>query len=286
LRRATDVLFTTGAPPAKGARLMTNESVLGYQISRRGLVGDVDLAQGLLRERQGVSSVACANPHSLVVAREDREFAAALRSSTLLLPDGIGIVLAGRMLGRPFPERVAGYEFFATLTRRLDDAGGARYFFLGSTPEVLARIEARIAKEHCAMTVAGTCSPAYRDVFTAADDEEMVRAVNAAAPDVLWVGMTAPKQEKWIERNRSRLQVPLVVGIGAVFDFYAGTRPRAPQWVCDAGLEWLPRLVREPRRLWRRSVVSAPAFVFEVLREKSRSRSAAHGLGVPPPAQS
>jgi N-acetylglucosaminyldiphosphoundecaprenol N-acetyl-beta-D-mannosaminyltransferase len=265
---------------------MINESVLGYQISRRGLHGDVDCAQALLRDRQGVSSVACANPHSLVVARDDREFGAALRSSTLLLPDGIGIVLAGRMLGRPFPERVAGHEFFATLTERLADAGGARYFFLGSTPEVLARIEARIADEYRAVTVAGTCSPPYRDVFTAADDDEMVRAVNAAAPDVLWVGMTAPKQEKWVERNRSRLQVPLVASIGAVFDFYAGTRPRAPKWVCDAGLEWLPRLVREPRRLWRRSLVSAPAFLCEVLREKSRNRGVPHSFGVPPPAQS
>jgi len=265
---------------------MINESVLGYRISRRGLVGDVDCAQGLLRERRGVSSVACANPHSLMVARQDREFAAALGSSTLLLPDGIGIVLAGRMLGRPFPERVAGYEFYSTLTQRLDDAGGARYFFLGSTPEVLARIEARIAEEYCAITVAGTCSPPYRDVFTAADDEEMVSTVNAAAPDVLWVGMTAPKQEKWIERNRSQLRVPLVVAIGAVFDFYAGTRPRAPRWVCDAGLEWLPRLVREPRRLWRRSLVSAPAFVYEVMREKSRNGSAPQAFGEPPPAQS
>jgi N-acetylglucosaminyldiphosphoundecaprenol N-acetyl-beta-D-mannosaminyltransferase len=108
-------------------------------------------------------------------------------------------------------------------------------------------------------------SPPFKDEFDEADDAAMIAAVNAARPDVLWVGMTAPKQEKWIYRNHDRLDVPFTGAIGAAFDFYAGTKKRAPQWVGQMGLEWLPRLVREPRRLWRRNLVSTPKFLYKVL---------------------
>jgi len=100
----------------------------------------------------------------------------------------------------------------------------------------------------------------------------MINAINTAKPDVLWVGMTAPKQEKWIYQNRKKLKIPFAGAIGAVFDFYAGTHDRAPQWVCNMGLEWLPRLLKDPVRLWRRNFASTPLFLIKLLGEKLRKR--------------
>jgi N-acetylglucosaminyldiphosphoundecaprenol N-acetyl-beta-D-mannosaminyltransferase len=245
--------------------------ILGHPVSRRGLAGDVEEAAGFCRATDRRSRyVACANPHSLVVAKEDTPFRAALRDADLLLPDGAGILLASRVLGADINERVAGTEFFLGLSAHANHAGGFSYFFLGSREEVLEKLTARLARDFPNIRIAGCYSPPYTDVFT--DDElaAMIDAVNAAAPTVLWVGMTAPKQEKWIHQNRDRLRVPLIGAIGAVFDFYAGTRARAPKWVCDLGLEWLPRLLREPRRLWRRNFVSTPIFLWDVARQALR----------------
>jgi N-acetylglucosaminyldiphosphoundecaprenol N-acetyl-beta-D-mannosaminyltransferase len=182
----------------------------------------------------------------------------------------VGVVLAGKILKRPLVNgRVAGFEFFTGITRMAKERGkGLRYFFLGSSEHVLKRIVERLAAESPHITVCGTYSPPFREKFSAAENKEMIATINVAKPDVVWVGMTAPKQEKWIHLHRRELEVPLIGAIGAVFDFYAGTRKRAPAWVCNLGLEWLPRLVREPRRLFRRNFVSTPIFLAMILREK------------------
>jgi N-acetylglucosaminyldiphosphoundecaprenol N-acetyl-beta-D-mannosaminyltransferase len=239
--------------------------VLGFSICTGALESDVEAAFSYLARRDRCRVVACANPHSLIEARSDPCFARALREADLLIPDGAGILLAGRALGTAFAERVAGTEFFRGFSDRAAAAGGVSYFFLGSTDDVLERIRQRLAAEYPAIGFAGKLSPPFKDRFDDADNAHMVDAINAARPDVLWVGMTAPKQELWLAENRSRIRVPLAGAIGAVFDFYAGTKARAPAWVCDMGLEWLPRLVREPRRLWRRNFVSTPRFVGAVL---------------------
>jgi len=249
---------------------MTTVNILAYAVSSRGLQADVDEAcrrfdgEGEVRPW----SVACANPHSLVVAATDPGFAGALRNTDILLPDGAGIVLAARILGLPATHRVAGMDFFLELTRRARERGGLRYFFLGSSEAVLARVTARLAHEFPDIVVCGTYSPPFKAAFSDAENADMIAAVNAAKPDVLWVGMTAPKQETWIETHRGSLHVPVMGAIGAVFDFYAGTRKRAPQWVCDLGLEWLPRLLREPGRLWRRNFISTPIFLARVLKQR------------------
>jgi N-acetylglucosaminyldiphosphoundecaprenol N-acetyl-beta-D-mannosaminyltransferase len=142
---------------------------------------------------------------------------------------------------------------------------GGRVFFFGSRDEVLMRIIARARRDFPNVHV-DVLSPPYGE-WSAAHNDDMLQQIAEARPDVLWIGMTAPKQEKWVHRNISRLDVPVVGSIGAVFDFYAGVVVRAPQWVCDAGLEWLYRLVREPRRLWRRTLLSAPAFMWLVVRK-------------------
>jgi N-acetylglucosaminyldiphosphoundecaprenol N-acetyl-beta-D-mannosaminyltransferase len=142
-----------------------------------------------------------------------------------------------------------------------------RYFFLGSTDRVLEKIAAKMKREFPHVTVCGVLSPPFKEEFTEEENRQMVEHINRAAPDVLWVGMTAPKQEKWIYENRHSLEVPLLGAIGAVFDFYAGTKKRAPKWICDMGLEWLPRLLREPRRLFRRNFMSSPLFLLMIFAE-------------------
>ncbi len=249
---------------------MKTVTILGYQTSAAGLDGDINEALSIIESKTTGHYVACSNPHSLVEAKRDGVFSQALSAADILLPDGIGIVLAAKMLGHALSERVAGSDFFLELSRRAEVHGGLRYFFVGSSDMVLERIVKRLRSEFPHVEVCGVYSPPFKEELSDEDDDDIVRRVNQARPDILWVGMTAPKQEKWIYKNRRRLDVPLTAAIGAVFDFYAGTRKRAPQWVCKMGLEWLPRLVREPRRLFRRNFISSPMFLLMVLQEKFR----------------
>jgi len=209
------------------------------------------------------------NAHSFVVAQKDAAFADALLSADALLPDGISIVKASRWIGTENApdEKIAGADLFAYEMGKLEEKGGT-CFFLGSSPDVLARIEERAADVYPHIRVM-TYSPPYKPVFTAEENQAMVEAVNAAHPDLLWVGMTAPKQEKWLHDHWAELDIHGHAGaIGAVFDFFAGTVRRAPQKWIDLGLEWLYRLLREPRRTWRRYLIDNPRFLWLVLQEK------------------
>jgi N-acetylglucosaminyldiphosphoundecaprenol N-acetyl-beta-D-mannosaminyltransferase len=208
------------------------------------------------------------NPHSYVVATNDPDFEAALKGADMLLPDGVGVVMAGALLGIAFAERITGWDLFSGLHERLNSVGGASVFFLGSSPNVLKRISERMLVEYPNVTVVGLLSPPFSHSFSEEETKEIVRMINGVRPDILWVGMTAPKQEKWLQANRDRLCVKLACSVGAVFDFYAGTRKRSHPIFQRLGLEWLPRLIREPRRLWRRMLVSAPVFVFHVVRAR------------------
>lgn len=238
--------------------------ILGFQVSTVSREESIEAAWRIVKGGKTGGFVACANPHSLMVAMDDPEFSASLKSADILLPDGIGIILAGRLLRRPFEERVAGMEFFEALSTRCNSEGGVSYFFLGSTPSVLRSIRERLARDYPSIRTVGVFSPPYKESFSEADNAVMIEAINSASPDVLWVGMTAPKQEKWIACNKHCLTVPLIGAVGAVFDFYAGTKKRSPDWLCRVGLEWLPRFLREPRRLWRRVLISNPKFIIHI----------------------
>ena len=209
------------------------------------------------------------NAHSFVVAQKDEAFAKALMNSDALLPDGISIVKACRWLGTenvPF-EKIAGADLFSYEMGKLEAKGGT-CFFLGSSPSTLEKIVDRAAKEYPHIDIK-TFSPPYKAVFSPEENQAMVDAVNAADPDLLWVGMTAPKQEKWLDKHWAELDIHCHAGaIGAVFDFFAGTVQRAPQKWIDFGLEWFYRLIKEPRRTWRRYLVNNPKFCWLVLKEK------------------
>lgn len=247
---------------------MKSVNILGFNTSAQGVEGDIDDALNIVRSGEKGKYMACTNPHSIVVSKSDETFCEALENADILLPDGAGIVLAAKILGLNLTERVAGSDFFEVLSRRASENGGLRYFFLGSTDEVLQMIVARINKDYPDVTVCGVLSPPFKAEFSEQDNEQMIQKINDSKADVVWVGMTAPKQEKWIFQNKNKLDVPLLGAIGAVFDFYAGTKKRAPDWICKMGLEWLPRLLREPVRLFKRNFISTPYFLFLVFMTK------------------
>lgn len=203
------------------------------------------------------------NPHSYVTAKSDRVFREALLASDTLLPDGSGIVLAAKRIYGQTIKKIAGADLHLYLLEELEKTGGS-VFYMGASQKTLDLIHARIAHEYPTIRV-GSYSPPYKAEFSEEENDEIVRRVNVFAPDVLFVGMTAPKQEKWLHAHRDRLDFKVAASIGAVFDFYAGTVVRPSQFWIDLHLEWLPRLLKEPRRLWKRNFVSTPLFLADML---------------------
>lgn len=223
--------------------------------------GDKEFFSGLFN---GV--VNTLSPHSYVTARKDRCFHNALMDSDFILPDGVGIVMATRVLTGKKIRKIAGSDLHEVIINALNEGKGS-CFYLGSTDDTLRKITERLYRDHPDIRT-GTYSPPYKPAFSEEDNHSMINAINEFNPDVLFVGMTAPKQEKWIYENRHLIQAPVICAIGAVFDFYAGTVKRPGKIWISIGLEWLPRLLNEPRRLWRRTLISTPMFVWYVLREK------------------
>ena len=244
--------------------------LLGYTISDMGVEADIEYAFNYIAEKARCKYMACANPHSLVVAAGDRQFENALKDADILVPDGSGIVWAARFLHQRVLQKVAGFDFFYHFCKLADHKKNIRFFFLGSSEHVLNLIKNRLDNEFPKINVCGTYSPPFRDRFTDQENQKMIDAVNRARPDVLWVGMTAPKQEKWIWSNRKFLDVPFAAAIGAVFDFYAGTKKRSSEIWIKLGLEWLPRFLKEPKRLWERNLKSTPIFLWWIFKEKLR----------------
>ena len=245
--------------------------ILGYTVLSRSAA---DCAHAMLEAgadgARNCRVMACFNPHSYAVARNDASFNAALHAMDWLLPDGVGVLLAARWLGIPLNERVTGPDTFMSALEQLNARGGS-VFLLGSTDAVLAKIRDRMSSDFPEVTVAGTYAPPSKSAFSAEDNAAMIAAVNTASPDILWVGMTAPKQEKWLIEHRDHLLVGAAGAVGAAFDFFAETVNRSPTIFRRFGLEWLPRLVQQPRRLWRRIFISAPIFLVDVFGEKRRS---------------
>ncbi|ATX79662.1 N-acetylglucosaminyldiphosphoundecaprenol N-acetyl-beta-D-mannosaminyltransferase [Mariprofundus aestuarium] len=246
---------------------MNTESILGYPIIQDNSASCIGLLrQWVLKGKKG-KYLACANPHSLAVAESDLDFHEALIHADILVPDGSGIILASRMLGGGIRERITGSDIFYGLSSEMNKLEGRSCFFLGSTEESLGKISDKFQKQYPHVRLEGTYSPPYKSAFDDVDNEQMIAAVNATSPDILWVGMSAPKQEKWIFENRARLNASVIVAIGAVFDFYIGNVKRSHPVFQKIGLEWLPRLLQEPKRLWRRTFISAPRFLIAVVKQ-------------------
>ncbi len=206
------------------------------------------------------------NSYSLILSQKDDVFRHALIQSDILLPDGISIVLAARFLyGYKFP-KIAGADLFYYQMSRLNKNSG-KCFFLGSSDVVLNLICKRASIEFPNVTI-NTYSPPFKTEFSVGDNLTMVETINHFCPDVLFIGLTAPKQEKWAFAHFQSINAKHVCSIGAVFDFYAGTVKRAPVWMIKSGLEWCYRLISEPRRLWRRYLLGNIAFIWLIIKNK------------------
>lgn len=214
------------------------------------------------------------NAHSFNTAKKDQLFAEALIKGDYLIPDGASIVKACRWIkakSRP-KERIAGWDLFEFEMGRLNEnqnenENKKRVMFMGSSEKVLELIRKKAAEVYPNIEVV-TYSPPYKPEFSDEDNRAIVEAINEANPDLLWIGMTAPKQEKWTYSHWNELNIHCHVGtIGAVFDFFAGTYKRAPQWWQDHSLEWLYRLIKEPKRMWRRYVLGNPLFLWNITLE-------------------
>jgi N-acetylglucosaminyldiphosphoundecaprenol N-acetyl-beta-D-mannosaminyltransferase len=206
------------------------------------------------------------NAHSFNIAREEKEFYDALDKSDILLPDGVSIVLAVRLLSGKRLKKISGYDLFLAEMEQLNSSAG-RCFFLGSSTAVLSLIENRAKREYPNVEMR-FFSPPFVPSFSFEENDSMINAIKDFSPDVLFVGMTAPKQEKWASTHFDELDARHICSIGAVFDFYAGTVKRAPQWMIKLGLEWFYRFAREPKRLWRRYLLGNSKFLTWVLKEK------------------
>ena len=230
------------------------------------ITGDKDI---LSQVPQGKVLINTINAHSYNTALKDPLFAEALQKGDVLIPDGASIVMACRWLkAKSQPtERIAGWDLFELEMERLNRKGG-KCFFMGSSEKVLGLIREKAARVYPNITVE-TYSPPYKPEFSEEDNRAIIHAINTAKPDLLWIGMTAPKQEKWTYTHWNELDIDCHCGnIGAVFDFFAGTVERAPKWWQEHSLEWLYRLMKEPRRMWRRYIIGNALFLLNVAKEK------------------
>ncbi|MCG6888307.1 MAG: WecB/TagA/CpsF family glycosyltransferase [Gammaproteobacteria bacterium] len=243
---------------------MLTENILGYQVRRDGFESCLGEITRFLEQGQDQKWLATLNPHSYAVALHRPGFRSALNAADWLIPDGVGVVFASRIMGGTIRQRVSGPDMFYGLHDFMQRSGNYSVFFLGASEDTLAEIRQRMSKDWPDIRIAGTCSPPFKPRFSDEDIEQMVQSVNAARADVLWVGLTAPKQEELINRILPRLNVRFAGAVGAIFDFYAGRVKRSHPAFRRLGLEWLPRLLRDPRRLWRRMFVSAPIFMWHV----------------------
>ena len=185
-----------------------------------------------------------------------------MRASDTLVPDGSGIVLAAKQIYKADIQKIAGSDLHLYLLGELDKTG-CSVFYMGASQNTLDMLCEKVAKEYPSVKV-GSYSPPFKAEFSQDENDEIVSQVNAFSPDVLFVGMTAPKQEKWLHTHKESLNFKIASSIGAVFDFYAGTVVRPSQFWLDLHLEWLPRLLKEPKRLWRRNFVSTPLFLLDM----------------------
>jgi N-acetylglucosaminyldiphosphoundecaprenol N-acetyl-beta-D-mannosaminyltransferase len=203
--------------------------------------------------------VCCVSVHGLVTARRDPAVRRALNGAGLATEDGMPLVWWSRRAGFPEATRVCGPDLLDAMCA-CAASRGHRHYFYGGSPHVLEQLVSRLIRRFPGLTVAGCRSPPFRPL-SEAEDAADIAAINEARPDYVWIGLGMPKQEKWMAAHVGKIRAAALIGVGAAFDFHAGTKPRAPRWMQRSGFEWLFRLISEPRRLARRYLVDNAIFI-------------------------
>jgi N-acetylglucosaminyldiphosphoundecaprenol N-acetyl-beta-D-mannosaminyltransferase len=261
-------------PPGSGEhRGIPRFDVLGVAVSAVDLDRSVQEITRWINEREQ-HYVCVTGVHGVMESQSDPELMQIHRDSGLTTPDGMPMVWAGRWAGLDV-ERVYGPDLMLLLCARAAERGWTSYFYGGAEgiPEQLAE---QLAQRFPGLKVVGTCSPPFR-ALTPEEDDQIVARINATDPDLVYIGLSTPKQERWMAAHAGRIRAPVMIGVGAAFDIHAGGLRQAPRWMQRSGLEWLFRLAVEPRRLWRRYLSNNPRFVMKILRSPPREVADATG---------
>jgi N-acetylglucosaminyldiphosphoundecaprenol N-acetyl-beta-D-mannosaminyltransferase len=258
------------APTVAPVQKPATETVLGIPIALTDYERTLRWIDDIVAARER-GYVGVANVHSVMAAAEDPELRRALLRSSLNVPDGMPLVWALNLLGHSLRDRVYGPELMARACARAADSGQRFYLYGGRNQGALVQLALNLRTRYPGIRIVGGYSPPHRPLSDEEEDQ-IAREINATGADVVWVGIGVPKQEKWMAAMRGRLDAPLLIGVGAAFDFHAGLVPQAPPRLQSAGLEWLYRLVQEPRRLWRRYLRYNPRFVAAFARQFATHR--------------
>ena len=254
--------------PAPGD--IPRRAILGIPIAMTDYAQTMDVMDGMIerRERGYVCAVAV---HAVMVGQRDPEMRSALLGSTLTVPDGMPLVWAANRLGESLPNRVYGPELMRRYNDRCAERGHRVWLYGGRDQGSLAQLTLKLRQRHPGIEIVGGYSPPFRPL-TRREEEAVVSQIDAARPDVVWVGIGVPKQEKWMARMRDRIEAPVLCGVGAAFDFHAGRISQAPTWMQERGLEWIYRIAQEPRRLLPRYLYYNPLFMLSLARQLLGSR--------------
>ena len=237
--------------------------VLGVRVDIVQIPDTIGIIERWIRDRSS-RYVAVTGMHGVSEAQRDPLFKSALGAADLIVPDGMPLVWLGRLRGfKRLKRRVYGPELMETFCRQTGNK--YRHFFYGGAPGV-ADMLAQVEQERYGIQIAGTYCPPFRRL-TEDEENEVQEIIKEARPDVLWVGLSTPKQETWMHEHRGKIDVPVMLGVGAAFDLNTGRLKQAPSWMRENGLEWLFRLLAEPGRLWRRYVINGSRFVWNVFLE-------------------
>jgi N-acetylglucosaminyldiphosphoundecaprenol N-acetyl-beta-D-mannosaminyltransferase len=256
--------------PTDGAAPPRRVDVLGVGISAVSLAGATDRIMGWVRDRDH-HYVCVTNVHTVMECQRDAELLRIHNASGLTTPDGMPLVWCAKHAGASDVTRVYGPDLMLSLSKPLA-AAGKSVFLYGTTPRTLELLSTRLLADFPGLRIAGTYAPPFRPLALA-EDAEVVRLINDSGADVVWVGLGAVKQEYWMAQHVDLLSAPVLIGVGAAFDFHAGVIKQAPLWMQRHGLEWMYRLFREPRRLWRRYLRTNPAFVWGIMRHRPKFQS-------------
>lgn len=253
----------TGAP-------LETRTLLGTELTVTGYDGAIERIAGMIgQSRRGY--ICHVSAHGLVEAAEDAELARAYAGAAMNLPDGMPVVWALRRMGAAISDRVYGPDLMEAACGWAAREGAPVWLYGGSDPAALELLRTALTRRHAGLEISGSHSPPHREL-TGAEREELRDRINADRPAIVWCGIGTPRQEKWMAAMRAELDAPVLVGVGAAFDFLAGLKPQAPAWMQARGLEWAYRAASEPRRLIPRYAKTNPRFAWRVARELSRRR--------------
>lgn len=261
-------------PRATTVRLPRTDDVVGVQLAVTDYSEMLDWIDEMVATRTRGYLCAC-NVHTVMASHEDPELRAALESASINVPDGQPLVWALNALGHQLEGRVYGPELMSRACERAVDHGHRFYLYGGRNQGALVQLALNLRRRYPGVRIVGGYSPPHRPL-TPEEESAVIQEINHSKADVVWAGIGVPKQEKWMARMRPRLEAPVLVGVGAAFDFHAGLVPQAPGWIQESGLEWAYRLSQEPRRLWRRYLRYNPkfvaAFMAQLAAERRRAR--------------